>query len=59
MFRITAQDLRKGNRSKKIMAGKFLRSRWFDDICCGISMPTERVREMIKYGKVASRVTYE
>lgn len=60
MFRLTAQDLKYGNKEIKQGAREFLKSYWFKELCEGINLDSGHVKEIItKKDRVSIREAYE
>jgi hypothetical protein len=60
VLRVTAQDLKYGDRKIKREALKFLKSKWFSEICDNMSLYPDEVRELIfESKKTSSRNSYE
>ena len=60
IFRLTAQDLKYGNKEIKQEAQIFLRSVWFKSLCDGINMDSFHVGNVIKgSNRISTRVGYE
>lgn len=60
IFRLTAQDLKYGNKEIRKEAKKFLRSIWFEDLCDGMNLNSDRVKNIIiKSDRVSTRGKYE
>jgi hypothetical protein len=60
MFRITAQDIKYGDKKVIRSARKFLHSKWFFEICDYTNLDPISTRKIIQKGsKVSSRNSYE
>ena len=60
IFRLTAQDLKYGDKEIKLEARKFLRSAWFRELCDGINLDSNHVKNtIIRSGRVSIRESYE
>ena len=60
MFRVTAQDIRYGNKEVKEDAKKFLNSDWFEELCNEMDLDHERVKSIILHShRTSSRSSYE
>ena len=60
MFRLTAQDIKYGDKIIKKDARKFLKSAWFNELCENVNLGPDRVRYAILHSdKISSRSSYE
>lgn len=60
ILRLTAQDLKYGNKEIKKDAKKFLSSDWFEDLCDGMDLNSNHVKDVIiKSNAVRTRGSYE
>jgi len=60
LFRVTAQDLKYGDKIIKKEATRFLNSLWFREICINMCLePDDVKRIIIKSKRTGSRTSYE
>ena len=60
MFRLTAQDIKYGDKDTKKEARKFLKSVWFNELCENVNLGPGRVRyAILRSNKISSRSSYE
>jgi hypothetical protein len=60
MFRITAVDIKYGNKEVRHEAKKFLHSDWFFQICSNMNLDPESTKLIILRGtRISSRSKYE
>ena len=60
MFRLTAQDLKYGDKETRQDAKKFLNSAWFRELCNLIDLDSSFVKNVIiKSDKISTRRSYE
>ena len=60
MFRLTAQDIKYGDKDTKKEARKFLKSVWFNELCENVNLGPARVKYAILHSdKISSRSSYE
>jgi len=59
LFRLTAQDLKFGNKRTKKNVQQFLSSEWFDCLCSGINVESSYVKKLILSSRVKTRSNYE